>query len=128
MKRRFKLCDRRLVELHLRLRLLIGSARIVERFPGPALRAGLMALEGCFRVGEIRFVLFEPILGCRQIGVGLIHYGLIGVRVNFRADLAHLHFRVGGAIELLNHAGHAGADWRCRRGNDAAACCHDADD
>ncbi len=130
MKRRFKLCDRRLVELHLLLRLLIGSARIVERFPrnGPALRAGLMALEGHFRVGEIRFVLFEPILGCCQIGVALIHNGLIRARVNFSADLPRLNFRVGVAIERLNHAGHASADCRCRRGNDDAACGHGADD
>ena len=58
-----------------------------------------MALEGRFRVGEIRFVFCEPIFGCRQIGVVLIHYGLIGERVNFRADLTRLYFRVGGAIE-----------------------------
>ena len=118
-----ELGDLCLAALCLRLRPLKGLARLVNRFPGNGrtLRQGLVALEGRFRLGEFRFVLFEPSLGCCQVGSALIYDDLIGARIDFRAELARLHLHVGVAIERLDHAGHARADRRGRRGTDDAA-------
>jgi hypothetical protein len=87
-----------------------------------------MSPEGRFRSGEIDLVLFEPILGYRQIGLGLIHHDLIGARIDIRAELARFHFHVGVAIERPNRAGHASGEGRGRRGTDDATRGHDPDD
>jgi hypothetical protein len=77
---------------------------MARRFAGPHARSG-----------EV-LVLFEPRLGCRQIGLVLIYHGLIGAWIDFGAKLPRLHFHIGVAIERLNQAGHASEEGRRRQG------------
>ena len=77
-----------------------------------------MALEGRLRLGENRLCPFPAEPRCRKIGLVLIDHDLIGARIDFRAELASLHFHVGIAIERLDHAGHTRADRRGCRGPD----------
>ena len=69
-----------------------------------------MALESRFGPGEICFVGCKPSLGLGQIGFVLINNDLIRARIDFRAELARLHFHADAAFKRLDHAGDASDD------------------
>ena len=53
-----------------------------------------MTLEGRFPLSELHFVLFEPGVGCLQLGPASIGDDFVGAWINFCAELARL--RNGG--------------------------------
>jgi hypothetical protein len=130
MKRRLKLCHPCLVTLRLRLRPLKGLAGLVNRFlgNGPTLRQGLLALDGRFRLGEIRLVLLEPSPGLlpgrpcfylRQFDRGADRFSR---RAGPSSLLCWRRNRVPGSRRIRARRR------RCRRGTDAAARGHSAND
>jgi hypothetical protein len=100
------LLDRRLVDLHLRDRLIVRALVVVDGVArhDPVVEQSLIARVAHPGVGEARLVLLQLRLGVREIGRILVHHHLIGTRIDLGAQLARLHLRVVVAVAGLDGA------------------------
>lgn len=100
------LLDGRLVDLHLRDRLVVRALVVVDGVTrhDAMVEQALVALVADLRVREARLILLQLRLGVRQVRGILVHHHLVGARIDLGAQLAGLHRGVVVAVAGLDGA------------------------